>query len=82
MNTKIKQTDISALDKNEELSKKRVKEEILLRMKRHLDKIEEEKRVIIDNIDFPDIVSKANERIKSRQAKIEEIEDILQYLFK
>ena len=81
MNTKIKQSDISALHKREELNKKQVKEEIVLRMKKHIEKIEIEKGVIIDNIDFPEIVSKANERIKSRQAKVEELEEILQYLF-
>lgn len=81
MNTKIKQSDISVLLQKEELNKKQVKEEIVLRMKKHVEKIEIDKVVIIDNIDFPDIVSKAIERIKSRQAKIEEIEEILQNLF-
>lgn len=79
MSTKITRDGWSILSnpKNFENAKKYIEERISI----HRKKIEEHRQLIIDHIDFPNIVNELNEKINFRLAKIEEAEQILEYCF-
>lgn len=82
MKTNIKQVDIELINLGDQLTLKSISDSLNLRIKKHKDHIEQDRRVIIENMSFFDITNEAHERIKNRLAKIEEAEDILNLLNK
>lgn len=77
MNTNIHQSAIESLDLSVEPTLPRLVNSINLRIQKHLEHIERDRQLVVENLTFINIVNDAHERIKDRLAKIEEVKEIL-----
>lgn len=77
MNTNINQSDIEWRNPDVEPSITGIRNSIELRIQKHKEHIERDKRLIVDNLLHLNIMNDAYERIKSRISKIEEAREIL-----
>ena len=69
-------------DENNKLLLSDVVSSVRFRISKHLEFIARDFELIKNNIGYTEIIAEALERIKSRQDKIDELEEFLRYSFK
>jgi len=69
-------------DENNKLLLSDVVSSVRFRISKHLEFITRDFELIKNNIGYTEIIAEALERIKSRQDKIDELEEFLRYSFK
>jgi len=73
---------IARAEKNGNVSMYDVIKSIEFRIKRHTELIKNDRLLIVENIDFNEIISDAILRITERETKIHELRELLRYSFK
>lgn len=68
-----------SLDSDSKLQLSDLISSIEFRISKHYEFIKRDEKVILENIDFHDIVTSAMERINERKAKIGELREFIEY---
>jgi len=82
MSTNLEDTHNSrkvTIDENKKLFLSDVIKSIEFRISKHREFIKRHEKIILDNVNFTNIVADEIEKIKERKAKIEELKELLEY---